>query len=82
METLTYNLSRWSTNELVGEVVRRTAADGPALRLVEGVIIRARLAESDRRFAESAMPAELVPAAEGAGVRGTIEMGLADGGGE
>ena len=79
MYTLTDNLNGWSTEQLMGEVVRRTAADGPALRLVDGVIMRARLAQSDRRFAESATPAEPEPAMERAGVRGTIEMSLADG---
>ena len=82
METLTYTLSRWTTDELVGEVVRRSAADGPALRSVESVIIRARLAESDRKFRECANPQEASPAIERVGVRGTLEMGLADGGDE
>jgi hypothetical protein len=83
METLTYTLSRWTTKELVGEVVRRTATDGPALRLVEGMIIRARLAESDRMFGQFELPAELGATTEQPGVRGTMEMGLAgDGAGE
>src|SRR6266540_457443 len=82
METLTYTLSRWTTDELVGEVVRRSAADGPALRSVESVIIRARLAESDRKFRECANPQEASPAIERVGVRGTLAMGLADGGDE
>jgi len=78
METLTYTLNRWTTKELVGEVVRRTATDGPGLQLVEGMIIRARLAESDRKFGQFELPAELGPAIEQPGVRGTMEMGLAD----
>ena len=79
METLTHRMSRWSTEELLGEVVRRTAADAPALRLAEGVILRARLAASDRGFAEIETPAEPGPAIDRAGVRGTMELGLADG---
>jgi len=78
MEILPNNLNKWSTDELIGEVVNRTAADGPALRLVEGVIIRARLAESDRRFGDGTQP-ELGAALEQAGVGGTMEMSLADG---
>lgn len=77
METLTYNLGRWTTDELIGEVVRRTVTDGPALRLVETMIIRARLAQSDRRFGGGIQP-ELGPLSERAGPRGTMEMGLAD----
>src|SRR5881397_4021710 len=82
METLTYSLNGWSTEQLVGEVVRRSAADGQALRSVEGAIIRARLAESDSRFAGSSAPAGTGPATETAGVRGTPEMGLANDGGK
>jgi hypothetical protein len=74
---LTHTLSRWTTDELVGEVVRRTASDGPALRLVETTIIRARLAQSDRRFGGGIQP-ELAPRSERTGVAGTMEMGLAD----
>jgi len=50
MESLTYSMNRWSTEELLDEAVRRTATDGPGLQLLETVLIRARLAESDRRF--------------------------------
>jgi len=80
METLTYNMRKWSTDELIGEIVRRSATDGPALAAVEGVIIRARLAESEGRFAQSAFPADLMSTIERAGVQGTIEMGVADDG--
>jgi hypothetical protein len=60
MQTLTYNLSRWTTEELVDEVVRRTATDGPGLETLEKVVLRARLAESDRRFGDATQP-ELEP---------------------
>ncbi|HEV8575100.1 MAG TPA: hypothetical protein VGR43_10390 [Dehalococcoidia bacterium] len=80
MGLLPYTLNRWSTEELVGEVVKRTAADGPALRLVEGLIIRARLAESDRRFVDFGTQRGAGSDLERGGVRGTMEMGLADGG--
>ena len=79
MQTLTHTLRSWRTEDLVNEVVRRTATDGPALAAVEGVIIRARLAESEGRFAQTAFPEALMSTIEGAGVRGTVEMVLADG---
>jgi len=79
MQTLTYTLSRWTTDELLDEVVRRTASDAPALHLLETIIIRARLAESDRRFADFGTQAQLAPALALAGLRGTMEMGLAGG---
>ncbi len=79
MQTLTYSLSEWSTEELIGEVVSRAAGDAMALRSIEAVIIRARLAESDGRSAQSEFPATLLSPVEAA-VRGTIEMGLADDG--
>jgi len=77
MQTLTYNLNRWTTEELVDEAVRRTATDGPGLEVLEKVVLRARLAESDRRFDDGTQPA-LAPGRERAGVMGTMEMGLAD----
>lgn len=77
MQTLTYNMSRWTTAELLDEVVRRTATDGPGLELLETVLVRARLAESDRKFGDGTQ-ADFAPALERAGVRGTMEMGLAD----
>ena len=78
MQTLTYNLSRWTTEDLLDEIVRRTASDGPGLQILETVLIRARLAESDRRFGDGTQ-AELEPPPKPVGVRGTMEMGLADG---
>jgi hypothetical protein len=79
MQTLTYNLGRWTTEELLDEVVRRTAKDAPGLQLLERVVIRARLAESDRRFGD-ATQAEFAPTLERSGVGGTIEIALASSG--
>jgi len=79
MQTLTQNMTRWTTQELLDEVMRRTESDGPALHGVETIIIRARLAESDRRFADFGTQAEFEPAPARAGVRGTMEMGPANG---
>ena len=80
MQTLTYNnLSRWTTQELLEEVVMRTATDGPGLEVLEAMVIRARLAESDRRFGDATQP-ELEMSMELTRVVGTMEMGFADGG--
>lgn len=78
MQTLTYNLSRWTTEDLLDEVVRRTASDGPGLQILETVLIRARLAESDRRFGDGTQ-AQLGSPTKPVGVLGTMEMGFADG---
>ena len=78
METLTYNLSRWTTSDLLDEVVRRSATDGPALQLLEMVIIRARLADRDRKFGGSETRSQRHSAIDGVGLRGTTEMGVAD----
>ncbi len=78
MQTLTQNMTRLTTQELLDEVMRRTASDAPALHLLETIIIRARLAESDRRFTDLGTQAELGPDPEQTGVRGTSEMGLAN----
>jgi hypothetical protein len=56
MQSRTYNLSKWTTEELHDEVMRRTATDGPGLQLLETIIIRARLAEGDQRLAEGMQP--------------------------
>jgi hypothetical protein len=80
MQTLTPDMTRCTTQELLDEVLRRTASDGPALHILETLIIRARLAERDRRFMDFGTQPELAPANEQAGVRGTMEMGLADDG--
>lgn len=78
MQTLSYNLSRWTTQDLLEEIVRRTATDGPGLEVLETMVIRARLAASDRRFGDATQP-ELERALELTNVVGTMEMGIADG---
>ncbi len=75
MEPLTHSLSRWTTEDLLGEVMRRTALDGPALEALQAVVIRARLAEGDRR-SQFGTQSELIPEQERAGVAGTMELGL------
>ena len=78
MESLPHNLSRWTTEELLDEAVRRTATDAPALKLLDTIIIRARLAEGDSRFAGVGTQAALRPVLEAAGVRvGTTGVRLA-----
>jgi len=64
MDLWTHDLSKCTTQELLGEVMRRTASDGPA-----------RLAEGDRRSAFE-IQSELVSSPEWAGVAGTMELGL------
>jgi len=54
------SLSRWTTAELVGEVMRRTASDAPALDALQTVVIRARLAEGDRQE-DAGMQSEVIP---------------------
>jgi len=75
MEPLTHNLHRWTTEELLGEVMRRTALDAPALHALQTVVIRARLAEGDRR-SDFGTQSALVPEPERAAVAGTMELGL------
>jgi len=77
MEPLTQSLNRWSTSELRDEVIRRSASDGPALHLLQTMVIRARLAEGDRRFG-GGMQQELTAEVELVGVGGTTEMVFAD----
>ena len=77
MEMFKPNLSRWTTEDLVGEVMRRTAPNASALQALQTVVIRARLAEGDRRSDAGIQP-ELVPVRERAGVAGTIELGLGE----
>jgi hypothetical protein len=78
MQTVTYDLSRWTTQDLLDEVMRRTATDGPALQLLDTIVLRARLAESDRRFGDG-VQSELSSTLDRNGVAGTMEMALADG---
>lgn len=76
MNTLTYSMKRWTTDDIISELVRRIATDGPALRFVDKLILRARLADGDRLAAESASLSG--PPAASAGVGGTTEMTFAD----
>lgn len=50
-ETFEHNVATWTTDELLTEVLRRSAGDTPALRVLGQTIIRAQLAETDREFA-------------------------------
>ena len=77
MQLFTPNLSRWTTEELMGEVMRRSAGDGGALQALQTVVIRARLAEGDRHSAGGTQP-ELSATSEFSAVGGTTEMGIAD----
>src|SRR5438876_8752339 len=81
METLSYSMNRFTTEQLIGEVVRRAAADGPALRSFETVIIQARLAAGDRLQAAPDCGPEAVPAMARTPVFGTLAVGLAEDGG-
>jgi len=76
MQSRTDNLTRWTTEELRDEVMRRTATDGPGLELLGTIVIRARLAERDQRLAEGTQ-SELAPSIV-ARVPGTLRMSLAD----
>lgn len=49
MGNLANDLDGWGTDELLVEVLRRSAADRPALQLLQVTMIRALLAEGDRR---------------------------------
>jgi hypothetical protein len=75
MEMFKPNLSRWTTEDILGEVMRRTAPDASALQALQTVVIRARLAEGDRR-SDSGTRSEVVPVRERDGVAGTMELGL------
>ena len=66
---------RLTTDELLAEVLRRSAGDTPELRLHSQTVIRAQLAETDRDFADISTRAELQPASE---VIGTTEIELAE----
>ncbi len=54
MEALANGLTGWTTDDLVSEVLKRSAEDRPALQLLQGSIIRALLAEGDRKVAGGA----------------------------
>ena len=79
MEAPTRTISRWTTEELIGEVMWRTRSDASSLALLETKIIRARLAASDRGLAEGTQ-AEPITVPDLRGVHGTVEMSLDDGG--
>ncbi|HEY3116736.1 MAG TPA: hypothetical protein VGK54_08345 [Chloroflexota bacterium] len=51
-ETFGDSVATSTTDELLTEVLRRSAGDAPALRVLGQTIIRAQLAETDREFAE------------------------------
>ena len=50
MEPLANDLGGWTIDELLAEVLERSAGDKPALWLIQGTIIRALLAEGDRKI--------------------------------
>src|SRR5437868_15071728 len=78
MDSLTQNMSGWTTEEILGELGSRTGSDRPALHLLETAFVRARLAASDRRAGGAV--AEAAPAPEPAArVWGTTEMNLEEG---
>ena len=78
MQSMTANMNGWTTEELLDEVIRRSASDGPALQRLETIVIRARLAEGNRRLV-GVTEAEPIAVPVFAGITGTTEMGLANG---
>ena len=50
MDGLLNSMDRWTTDELLAEVLNRNAADRPALRLLHKTVIGALLTESDRQL--------------------------------
>jgi len=44
------DIGRWTTDELLAEVFKRSAGDRPALQLLQMTTIRALLAEGDRKI--------------------------------
>ena len=48
MRSLANNLDAWTTDQLLDEALARSAADIPALRLIQDVILRALLTAHDR----------------------------------
>ncbi len=49
MGTTANDLGRWTSDELVTEVLKRGAGDRPALQHLQSAVIRALLAEGDRQ---------------------------------
>lgn len=78
MQTSTYDLRRWTTEELLDEVVKRSSTNAPGLQLLDTIVLRARQAQCDRRFGDG-VQSELSPTQARNGVAGTMEMALADG---
>ena len=56
MDTVVNNMDGWTSGELLAEVLKRNAADMPALRRLDAMVLHARLAESDRQLPMSASP--------------------------
>ena len=46
------NLDDWTRDELFTEALARTAGDVPGLRLMQGLVLAARLTAHDREFAQ------------------------------
>ena len=46
------NLDDWTSDELFTEALARTAGDVPGLRLMQGLVLAARLTAHDREFAQ------------------------------
>lgn len=46
------NLDDWTRDELFSEALARTAADGPALRVMQGMVLAARLTAHDGESAQ------------------------------
>lgn len=53
MGTLVNDLDRWTSDELIAEVLKRGAVDRPALQHLQTAVIRALLAEGDRKATTS-----------------------------
>jgi hypothetical protein len=52
-DTLTYSLSRWTTDELINEVIKRSAGSRRALNILHVTTLRALLNQSDRDLGRS-----------------------------
>jgi len=61
MQTMTTGLDRWTSDELLTEVIKRSAASRPALRLLETKILNARLAAIDEKTAADRDDAQPLP---------------------
>ena len=72
------NMGRWTTKNLLAEVLIRSEGDAPGLRALGAMVIRAQLAESDRQAAELGDSTGVGSKAVGAGVMGTTEITIAN----